>query len=218
MSSARSATKKTTAKKTAKKPAAKKAAAKKPTTRKTAAAKTTAKKTTAAKRVTKSASSADAASAVETCRELAAIVEEHTLAELIVETKDMTLTFRRGFAPAAAAQVVTTALPAHAPSHAPAHAAEAPAPAAAAAEAAADDNLHAITSPFVGTFYRAPNPDSSPYVEVGQRVEKGQILCIVEAMKLMNEIEADVAGTVEAILVDNADAVEYGQALFKIKP
>ncbi len=77
---------------------------------------------------------------------------------------------------------------------------------------------HLVTSPFVGTFYRAPSPDSPPFAEVGQRVEKGQTLCIVEAMKLMNEIEADKSGTVRRILIENAQPVEYGAALFEIEP
>jgi acetyl-CoA carboxylase biotin carboxyl carrier protein len=75
-----------------------------------------------------------------------------------------------------------------------------------------------VTSPFVGTFYRAPAPDTPSFVEVGQRVEKGQTMCIVEAMKLMNEIEADVSGTVKSILVENAQPVEFGQKLFVIQP
>jgi acetyl-CoA carboxylase biotin carboxyl carrier protein len=70
----------------------------------------------------------------------------------------------------------------------------------------------------VGTFYRAASPESAPYTEVGQRVEAGQTLCIVEAMKLMNEIEADISGTVKKILVENAQAVEYDQPLFVIEP
>jgi acetyl-CoA carboxylase biotin carboxyl carrier protein len=73
-----------------------------------------------------------------------------------------------------------------------------------------------VTSPFVGTFYRRPNPDADTYVEVGGRVEKGQVLCIIEAMKLMNEIEADVSGTVVAVLAADSEPVEYGQPLFKI--
>ena len=77
---------------------------------------------------------------------------------------------------------------------------------------------HTITSPFVGTFYRAPSPDSPPFTEVGQRVEKGQTLCIVEAMKLMNEIEADVSGVVRRILIENAQPVEYSAPLFEIDP
>ena len=75
-----------------------------------------------------------------------------------------------------------------------------------------------VASPFVGTFYRAPSPDDAPFTDVGQRVAKGQTLCIVEAMKLMNEIEAEVAGTVKQILVENAQPVEFDQPLFVIDP
>jgi acetyl-CoA carboxylase biotin carboxyl carrier protein len=75
-----------------------------------------------------------------------------------------------------------------------------------------------VTSPFVGTFYRAPSPDSPPFVDVGTVVKKGQVLCIVEAMKLMNEIEAEVAGKIAEIFVQNATPVEFGQALFRIEP
>ena len=73
-----------------------------------------------------------------------------------------------------------------------------------------------MTSPFVGTFYRKPNPDSANYVSLGDKVDKGAVLCIVEAMKLMNEIEADVAGTITGVLVEDGSSVEYGQPLFKI--
>ena len=79
-----------------------------------------------------------------------------------------------------------------------------------------DGNASYVTSPFVGTFYRSPSPESAPFVDVGTRVRKGQVLCIVEAMKLMNEIEADVAGTVVGILVEDGAPVEYGQPLFKV--
>ena len=75
-----------------------------------------------------------------------------------------------------------------------------------------------ITSPMVGTFYRAPAPDAPPYVEVGDRVSDGQTVCILEAMKLMNELESEVAGTVREICVQNGDPVEYGQVLFRIDP
>ena len=74
-----------------------------------------------------------------------------------------------------------------------------------------------VTSPFVGTFYRSPSPDSPPFVDVGQKVQKGQTICIVEAMKLMNEIESDIAGTIKAILVENGQPVEFGQPLFVIE-
>jgi len=96
-----------------------------------------------------------------------------------------------------------------------------PAPAAPAAPAAAEEQdalEHAVTSPMVGTFYRAPSPDAEPFVREGQKVRKGDVLCIIEAMKLMNEIEAEYDGTVDKILVENATPVEYGQPLFIITP
>ncbi len=82
-----------------------------------------------------------------------------------------------------------------------------------------DENagLHEVTSPIVGTFYKTPSPDSDPFVKVGDRVEVGQTLCIVEAMKVMNEIESDASGIIEKIVVDNAQPVEYNQVLFLIK-
>ena len=75
-----------------------------------------------------------------------------------------------------------------------------------------------IVSPIVGTFYRAPAPDAAPFVEVGTRVVKGQVLCIVEAMKIMNQIESDTTGTIAAIIVENAQPVAYGQTLFHVTP
>jgi len=150
-------------------------------------------------------------------RGLAEIVAEHGLSELIVDTKEVTLTVRRGGVvasmPSMPMPMPMPAMPMPAVGSAPHAAAPAGAPAAAAAH---DDKSHAVTSPFVGTFYRKPNPDSPPYVSLNERVEKGQVLCIVEAMKLMNEIEADVSGTVVAILVEDGSPVEYGQPLFKI--
>ncbi|HTR10604.1 MAG TPA: acetyl-CoA carboxylase biotin carboxyl carrier protein [Paraburkholderia sp.] len=100
-----------------------------------------------------------------------------------------------------------------APLAAPAHAGEAAAPAAAAPAA---PQGHVVTSPMVGTFYRAPSPGADPFVQVGDTVKEGQTLCIIEAMKLLNEIESDVAGVVKEILVDNGQAVEYGQPLYVI--
>ena len=101
-------------------------------------------------------------------------------------------------------------------------AASATAPATAAAPAKAPDapadHLKAITSPMVGTFYRAPAPDADPYVEVGTSVEVGQTVCIIEAMKLMNEIESEVKGRIVHILVENAQPVEFGQKLFLVEP
>ncbi len=101
-------------------------------------------------------------------------------------------------------------------------AASLPAPAAApapkAAEKAPEKPGHMVSSPFVGTFYRAPSPDSPAFVDVGSVVKKGQVLCIVEAMKLMNEIEAEVEGKIVEIYVLNATPVEFGEKLFRIEP
>jgi len=160
---------------------------------------------------------ADEHELVTLARGLAEIASNHGLSELIVDTKETTLTIRRGgvaVAMPAAAPVVmhAPAAPVH---HAPLAAAPAPV-AAVPAPAPADDKTHVVTSPFVGTFYRKPNPDSPSYVSQGDKIDKGQVLCIVEAMKLMNEIEADVAGTVVGILVEDGMSVEYGQPLFKI--
>lgn len=84
--------------------------------------------------------------------------------------------------------------------------------------AAPASNLVEVKSPMVGTFYRGPAPEAPPYVEPGTRVVKGQTLCIIEAMKLMNELEAEIAGTVREICIENAEPVEYGQVLFRIEP
>jgi acetyl-CoA carboxylase biotin carboxyl carrier protein len=95
--------------------------------------------------------------------------------------------------------------------------AEAPAGAAApATPAAAAPQGHVVTSPMVGTFYRAPSPGAEPFVQVGDTVKEGQTICIIEAMKLLNEIESDKAGVVKEILVENGQAVEYGQPLFVV--
>jgi acetyl-CoA carboxylase biotin carboxyl carrier protein len=107
--------------------------------------------------------------------------------------------------------VAAAAVPAAAPVAAPAAAA-----AAAAAEPAPGTEGHVVKSPMVGTFYRAPSPDAKPFVEVGGTVKEGETICVIEAMKLMNEIEADASGTIKAILVENGQPVEYGQALFII--
>ena len=147
-------------------------------------------------------------------RGLAEIVSDHHLTELIIESGGTTITVRR--------EVTQIAAPLHAYAPAPApsggtHHTPVAASAAAPAAAPVDDKSHVVTSPFVGTFYRKPNPDSANYVAMGDKVAKGAVLCIVEAMKLMNEIEADAAGTIVGILVEDGTPVEYGQALFKIK-
>ncbi len=122
--------------------------------------------------------------------------------------------------PVARVSVATPAMPAQAvvaspvPAAAPAVVAEAPQPAPASPAA----DAHVINSPIVGTFYSSPSPDAAPFVEVGSKVGKGQVLCIVEAMKLMNEIESDIDGEIREIHAKNAQPVEYGEPLFSIKP
>ena len=141
-------------------------------------------------------------SLVAMARSLAEIVTEHGLSELIVDAKDVTLTVRRG----------VTGSPvqmAHPQVQQMVHAAE-------PKLAVVDDTAHVVTSPFVGTFYRKPNPDSPNYVSLNDKIDKGAVLCIIEAMKLMNEIEADVPGIVVGILVEDGSPVEYGQPLFRI--
>jgi acetyl-CoA carboxylase biotin carboxyl carrier protein len=133
------------------------------------------------------------------------------------------LTLRMGHppAPVTAVHAVPAAQPAAAALPTPPHvtpiAPVAPVPSPAAA-ATARDNTFTVNSPFVGTFYRAASPDNPPFVEVGQVVKKGQVLCIVEAMKLMNEIEAEQAGRLTEVLIPNGSPVEYGEPLFRFEP
>lgn len=93
-----------------------------------------------------------------------------------------------------------------------------PSPAPVSDEDQVDPSWHIITSPIVGTFYRTPNPETDPFINQGDRVEKGSVLCIIEAMKLMNEIESDIAGVVVKIYPQNGQPVEYGEKLFAIQP
>jgi acetyl-CoA carboxylase biotin carboxyl carrier protein len=121
-------------------------------------------------------------------------------------------------AAAAAAPAPVREIPsAHAPSPAAPPAAPQAAPSPSEPGAATGRNWLDIKSPMVGTFYRAPGPDAPPYVEVGTRVSKGQTLCILEAMKLMNELEAELSGVIREVCVENAEPVEYGQVLFRIE-
>ena len=98
-----------------------------------------------------------------------------------------------------------------APAAAPAPAAEAPAP------AGDEPDISVVKSPMVGTFYRSPSPDSPAFVDVGAKISEDSVVCIVEAMKVMNEIQAEIKGTITEILVENGDAIEFGQPLFKVK-
>ena len=148
-------------------------------------------------------------------KKLVRIVEQSGVDEIEVEEEGLRVRISKGHAGAAAAPVAAHALPAHSPSgHAAPVAAAAPAPAAPVAET----KLHEVKSPIVGTFFRAPAPDADSYVEIGADVQEKSVLCIIEAMKLMNEIESDIAGKVVKILVENGQAVEYNQPLFLIDP
>ncbi|MCR9166399.1 MAG: acetyl-CoA carboxylase biotin carboxyl carrier protein [Nannocystaceae bacterium] len=144
-------------------------------------------------------------------RELAGIFQDHELDELEIETGETRMLLRRSDMPAVAQPSAPLAAPAPAPA-APAGPAAAAAPAAAPAERPGDF----ITSPFVGTFYRSPRPDAPSFVEVGAKVQPGTTVCIVEAMKLFNEIEADFACTIEEVLVEDGQPVEYGAKLFRV--
>jgi acetyl-CoA carboxylase biotin carboxyl carrier protein len=145
-------------------------------------------------------------------RGLAEVVAEHGLSELILDTENVKLTVRRGVT-ASNPTGASSPMPVYAPP--PMHAAPTAMAVAVAAEPVKETG-HLVTSPFVGTFYRKPNPDSPSYVSLNDKVDKGAVLCIVEAMKLMNEIEADVGGTIVGILVEDGAPVEYGQPLFRI--
>ncbi|MEK9920495.1 MAG: acetyl-CoA carboxylase biotin carboxyl carrier protein [Luminiphilus sp.] len=147
-------------------------------------------------------------------KKLIELLEESNIGEIeIKEGEESVRISRQGTAPAPMAYAPAPAVPAPQPAPAAAPAAEASAPES-AAPAPATDN--AVLSPMVGTFYRAPGPDAAAFVEVGQTVRVGDVLCIVEAMKMMNQIEADRAGTVTAIHVENGQAVEFDQPLISI--
>jgi len=146
-------------------------------------------------------------------KKLIELLEESGIDELeIREGEESVRISRHSKQPAYAPQPVYAAAPA--PVAAPVAAAAAPVEAS--APAAAKLNGHVVRSPMVGTFYRAASPTSGNFAEVGQSVKKGDILCIVEAMKMMNHIEAEASGVIESILVDNGQPVEYDQPLFTI--
>jgi acetyl-CoA carboxylase biotin carboxyl carrier protein len=143
-------------------------------------------------------------------RQLADLLREYGLTEVEVEREGVRVRLRREAVPATA-PAVSAAAPAASPMGMLAPV---------AAEATGADTAHLLTipAPMVGTFYRAPSPDAPPFVREGDRVKKGQVVCIIEAMKLMNEIESKVAGRVVKVLVENTQPVEYGQPLFLLEP
>ena len=146
-------------------------------------------------------------------KKLIDLVQESGIAELEITEGEERVRIARGGAVSVTPLAAAAPVPAAPLSGVPA---SSPAPAPAAAEAAPGEEGHTVKSPMVGTFYRAPSPDAKPFVSAGDAVKEGQTICVIEAMKLMNEIECDAAGVVKAILVENGQPVEYGQALFII--
>jgi acetyl-CoA carboxylase biotin carboxyl carrier protein len=147
-------------------------------------------------------------------RRLVELMNEHGLSEMDIRQGDMRIQLRRGGEPIVSGPAPRPAV-APAPAAAPA---EASRPAAPPPVAAAEEHFVYIKSPMVGTFYAAPDPDSPPYVKVGDSVGPDSVVCIVEAMKVFNEIQAEVSGKIVAVLVENGEPVEFGQSLFKIDP
>ena len=152
-------------------------------------------------------------------RKLIELFQNSEINEIEVESsfwRGTRVRLSRGPTAVVAAPVQASAAPAPAPpapAEAPAESAPAEAPAA-----TGDDGLHEVLSPMVGTFYRSASPEAEPFVAEGTRVDNGQNVCIIEAMKIMNEIPADIAGEIVEILVDNAQPVEYNQPILKIRP
>jgi len=143
-------------------------------------------------------------------KELVDLMKEHDLSEIDLRDGDETVTLKRPLAGPAPAPAQPAAPPAPAPAP---NAQAAPPP-----EPAPDDGLEAIESPMVGTFYTASNPDSPPFVKVGDTVGPDTIVCLIEAMKVFSEVKAEKSGVIEKIVVKNSEAVEFGQPLFLIRP
>ncbi len=149
---------------------------------------------------------------IEKISALLALMKENDVVELELEEGEFSIALRKQGAFLAQTMGPVQAMMAPAPAPAPASA-----PAAAAPAAVDDPGLEPIKSPIVGTFYRAPSPESAPYVQQGDTVRKDTVVCIIEAMKIMNEIRAEADGVIERVLVESGEPVEYGQPLFLIR-
>src|SRR5215467_4563410 len=159
---------------------------------------------------------------MEELRELVALLRDNGLAELELENEGFRVRLRRDSAAVGSSYVADAPAPASVPAAVPALTPPpAPGPAHpgthASTEASQDQDLHIIPSPIVGTFYRSPSPTADPFVKIGSVVEPESVVCIIEAMKLMNEIQAEATGEVVKIYVENGQPVEYGQPLFGIR-
>ncbi|MEO1009208.1 MAG: acetyl-CoA carboxylase biotin carboxyl carrier protein [Planctomycetota bacterium] len=150
---------------------------------------------------------------IEKLRQLVDLMVEHELTEIDLSDEDESITLKRG---PGGAIVYPAAQPA--PGAMPATAAPAGSASEAPPAAPSDDGLKAIESPMVGTFYSAPDPDSPTFTSVGAAVSPDSVVCLVEAMKVFNEIKAEISGTVERVCVKSGDAVEFGQPLFMVRP
>lgn len=149
-------------------------------------------------------------------KEMIKIMDENNLTEFELEREGFKIRLTRGGSSLAGQNIIVERVNQSEPTYIqPNIAANA---AQAAAPVAPPSNLLEINSPMVGTFYRSPSPEASPFVEVGSVIEIGQVVCIVEAMKLMNEIKSEVKGRVKEISVENGDPLEFGQVLFKVEP
>lgn len=138
-------------------------------------------------------------------KEFIELMNRHRLAEMEIEQDGLRIRLRKEGERIKEVVAYPGAIPAGSP-----------APSSAPAAETAPETGNVIKSPMVGTFYRSPNPDADAFVEVGDRIQEGTVLCIVEAMKVMNEVKAETSGTIEAILVENGQSIEYGQPLFRI--
>jgi len=145
-------------------------------------------------------------------KEMIKLMNENDLGELEVEREGAKIKLKKT---SSGTPIMVSQRPAEVPMAPPQAPSAVPTP---AEEAKSSKNILDVVSPMVGTFYRAPSPEASPFVEVGQVIEVGQVVCIVEAMKLMNEIKAEVRGKVVEIAVENAQPVEFGQTLFGVEP
>jgi acetyl-CoA carboxylase biotin carboxyl carrier protein len=151
-------------------------------------------------------------------KELLDFISKSGLEEVNIETQAFKIAVKRSGTAAATPAVTTVSAPAPLPVSALVPVATATTPTEAIPAAESSNNYITIKSPMIGTFYRTPNPDSPPFVNVGDEIKKGKVLCIIEAMKLFNEIESEVSGKIVKVLVENATPVEYDQPLFLVEP
>jgi len=149
-------------------------------------------------------------------KQLLDLMRENDLAEVELEQEGVKIRLRKQEGPRWSATAAGAAAPPPAPAPAPSSSAGTPAPPVVATSE--DLDLAIVKSPIVGTFFRSSEPGAAPFTDVGQQVEKGQVLCIIEAMKLMNEINAECDGEVVQVYVENGQAVQYGERLFALKP